>query len=607
MCGIVGYVGREACANILVDTLKKLEYRGYDSAGIALFEGDKIKTIKAQGKISEGLIPKLEEKGTLTAVCGIGHTRWATHGEPSDINSHPIGNGRVSIVHNGIIENYREVKEFLTSKGYGFESETDTETVAKLIDFYYEGDPIDAITKAMGDIEGAYALGIIFREHKNKIFAVRKESPLIVGIGKNETLIASDVTAILEHTKEYFLLEHNEIATIDMNGVKFVDIHGSEITKELQTADWDIAAAQKGGYEHFMLKEIHEQPAAIKNTLSPRIKNGVIDFSECGLTDEKIRAYHRIYIVGCGSAMHSGLVGKSLIESLARIPVVVEIASEFRYQNPLVTENDLVIIISQSGETADTKAALILANERNADTLAIVNVVGSSIAREAKMVMYTNAGPEISVCSTKGYAVQVAFMYLLAFKVAFARGTIVEERYRELITDLMGIPDIVGGCIEHKEDYQFVASKIMNAESLLYIGRGLDQALSMEGSLKLKEISYIHSEAYAAGELKHGTISLITEDTPVIVVATQRHLFDKTMSNVKSVKSRGAKVVMVCHENMVMDESSVDYKVTLPSIDDLLMPLITVVPLQMIAYYTSVLRGCDVDMPRNLAKSVTVE
>lgn len=607
MCGIVGYVGKEECTQILVDSLRRLEYRGYDSAGIAVFEDDKIKTVKAKGKINEGLVKKLEQTGTLHATSGIGHTRWATHGEPSDINSHPIGNGRVSIVHNGIIENYRELKAFLISKGYGFESETDTETVAKLLDYYYDGDPLEAIARAMNDIEGAYALGIIFREHKNKIFAIRKESPLIVGKGEGESFIASDVTAILEYTRDYYLLEHNEIAVLDESGIKFFDVRGEEIEKEIQTADWDVSAAQKGGYKHFMLKEIHEQPAAIKNTVSPRVKNGMPDFSECGLTEERLRSYENIYIVGCGSAMHAGLVGKALIEKLARMPVVVDIASEFRYRDPLITEKDLVVIISQSGETADTLAALKLAKQVGSDTFAIVNVVGSSIAREADMVMYTNAGPEISVCSTKAYAVQVAFMYLFAFEVAFARGKIDEERCRQLTNELLNIPDTIQKCIDNEAAYQFVASKIMNADSLLYIGRGLDYSLSMEGSLKLKEISYIHSEAYAAGELKHGTISLVTEDTPVIAIATQSALFEKTASNVKEVKSRGAKVVMICAEETAVDASSVDYKVGLPSANELLMPLVTVVPLQMIAYYTAVLRGCDVDMPRNLAKSVTVE
>lgn len=607
MCGIVGFTGDRPCVDILVGALKNLEYRGYDSAGIAVFEDERIKTVKAKGKIAEGLEVRLREEKQLEAVAGIGHTRWATHGEPSDINSHPIGNGRVSVVHNGIIENYRKVKEFLTSKGYGFESQTDTEAVAKLLDYHYEGDPVDAIIKTIGEITGAYALGIIFREHKNKIYAVRKESPLIVGRGKGEMFIASDITAILEHTREYYYLEPGEIAEIDKNGVKFYDIHHCEIEKEIQIATWDVESAKKGGFEHYMLKEISEQPTALKNTLSPRIKNGLPSFEECGLTDEMLRNYKHVFIVGCGSAMHAGTVGKYVIESLSRAPVIVDIASEFRYRNPLLTDKDLVIIISQSGETADTKAALELANEVGADTLAIVNVVGSAIAREAKMVMYTLAGPEISVCSTKAYMVQTAFMYLFAFRIALARKAITEEQCRAYVEELMTVPDKVALCIENKEPYQQVASKLMSADSLLYIGRGLDYALSMEGSLKLKEISYIHSESYAAGELKHGTISLITDNMPVIAIATQRELFEKMCSNVKEVKSRGAFVVMVCREDMSVEEESADYKLTLPVVSDLLMPLVTVVPLQLIAYYTAVYRGNDVDKPRNLAKSVTVE
>lgn len=607
MCGIVGYAGEKECVDILVNALSKLEYRGYDSAGIAVFEGDRIKTVKSKGKIKEGLVQRLRAEAHFSAVSGIGHTRWATHGEPSDINSHPIGNGRVSIVHNGIIENYRKIKEFLTDKGYGFESQTDTEAVAKLLDYNYNGDPLDTIIKTIADIEGAYALGIMFREHKNRIFAVRKESPLIVGKGNGEMFIASDVTAIIEYTKEYYLLEPGEIADITKDGVKFYDVHKNRIEKELQVADWDVSAAEKGGYAHFMLKEISEQPDALKKTISPRVKNGMPDFSECGLTDEKLKNYHHIYIVGCGSAMHAGMVGKYVIESLARTPVVVDIASEFRYRNPLLAPDDLVVIISQSGETADTRAALELANEVGADTLAVVNVVGSSIAREAKMVMYTLAGPEISVCSTKAYMVQAAFMYLLAFRVAFARGAISEEYCKQLISELLEIPSKVQTCVDNQEQYQRVSSKLMSADSLLYIGRGLDYALSMEGSLKLKEISYIHSESYAAGELKHGTISLIEEGMPVIAVATQHDLFDKTMSNVKEVKSRGAMVILVCTEDMTIDAADADYPVYLPQARDLLMPLVAVVPLQLIAYYSAVLKNCDVDHPRNLAKSVTVE
>lgn len=614
MCGIVGYVGDKACEKILVNALKNLEYRGYDSAGIAVFEDDRIKTVKAKGKIFDpekpecGLCAKLDQlPHPLTANAGIGHTRWATHGEPSDINAHPIGNARVSIVHNGIIENYRKIKDFLTEKGYGFESETDTEAVAKLLDYNYNGNPVETIINTMAQLEGAYALGIIFREFKNTIYAVRKESPLIVGIGSGEMFIASDVTAILNHTKDYYLLEAGEVAEIDKNGAVFYDIHNNVIEKNVNKATWDYEAAKKGGFEHFMLKEISEQPTALKNTISPRIKDGLPDFSECGLTDEMLRNYKSVYIIGCGSAMHAGTVGKYVVEAVARTPVIVDIASEFRYRKPLLTSDDLVVIISQSGETADTLAALKLANKIGADTLAIVNVAGSSIAREAKMVMLTLAGPEISVCSTKAYMVQCAFMYLFGFRLAVAKGTIGEDECRKYVNKLEEIPEIISSCIKNKEQYQLVASKIMSADSLLYIGRGLDYALSMEGSLKLKEISYIHSESYAAGELKHGTISLITEGMPVIAVATQRELYEKTASNVKEVKSRGALVVMVCHDCMNVDEKSVDYKIGLPSTDDILMPLVTVVPLQMLAYYTAVLRGCDVDMPRNLAKSVTVE
>ncbi len=607
MCGIVGYTGEKECEDILINSLRKLEYRGYDSAGIAVFENGKIKTVKAKGKINDGLVKKLDEEGSLKGVTGIGHTRWATHGEPSDINSHPIGNGRVSIVHNGIIENYRKIKNFLIGKGYVFESETDTESVAKLLDYYYKGDPTEAISKAVTDIEGAYALGIIFIDHPDMIYAVRKDSPLIVGIGENEMYIASDMTALLEYTKHYYLLETGEIASISKTGATFCDIHGNEIKKEIQTATWDISEAEKGGFEHFMLKEIHEQPSAIHKTISPRIKDGMPCFDECGLTDDMLRNYKHIFIIACGSAMHAGMVGKYLIELLARTPVIVDIASEFRYRNPLLSDKDLVVIISQSGETADTKAALELANEVGADTLAFVNVVGSSIAREAKMVMFTYAGPEISVASTKAYMVQNALMYLLAFRVAFARNMIDEQECRRLVSVLETMPDKVGECLEDLDPYRKAASKLVSADSLLYIGRGLDYALSMEGSLKLKEISYIHSESYAAGELKHGTISLIHEGMPVIAVTTQSGLLSKTVSNMREVRSRGAYVIAVCAEGIQIDSDSADFTITIPASEDMFMPLIAVVPLQLIAYYSSVLRGNDVDKPRNLAKSVTVE
>ncbi len=606
MCGIVGYVGERECADVLVDGLKKLEYRGYDSAGIAVFERDKIVVEKSKGKLND-LIEKMAREKKPHGHCGIGHTRWATHGEPSDINSHPHGNKRVTIVHNGIIENYKQIKDFLINQGYGFESETDTETVAKLLDYYYNGNPVETISKMIDKVEGSYALGILFRDYPDTIFAVRKESPLIVGVGKNENFIASDVPAILKYTKDYYLLEQNEIAIITEKEVKICTTDGEPITKELQTADWDIDAAEKGGYEHFMLKEINEQPTAIKTTISPRIQDGMPYLEESGLTMDMLKNYKRIYIVACGTAMHAGLVGKYIIEKLARIEVTVDIASEFRYRDPIIEEEDLVILVSQSGETADTYAALKLAKEKGATTLSIVNVKGSTIARESDIVIYTHAGPEISVASTKAYSVQLSIMYLLAFELAYAKGKITEDKCKKLTKALIDIPDRLTDVLELKEKCQFIASRLVNADSLLYIGRGLDYALSMEGSLKLKEISYIHSESYAAGELKHGTISLVTDDMPVIAVATQSDLIEKTVSNVKEVKSRGAKVAIICTEDVELENDVADYLVKMPKLDDILMPMLAAVPMQYIAYYTAVLKGCDVDQPRNLAKSVTVE
>ena len=607
MCGIVGYVGREECADILVDALRRLEYRGYDSAGIAVFEDDNIKTVKAKGKISDGLLVKLNAAGKLHASAGIGHTRWATHGEPSDVNSHPLGNSRISIVHNGIIENYRKIKDFLISEGYTFESETDTETVAKLLDYYYKGDPIEAIIKTIGEIEGSYSLGILFRDFKNTIYAVRKDSPLIVGKGQNESYIASDVTAILDHTRDYYLLEPEEIAVLSEEGISFVDIHKNPIEKELMTADWDIDAAEKGGYKHFMLKEIHEQPEAVKKTIAPRIYEGMPTLEECGMTEEQLRKYKNIFVVACGTAMHAGLVGKYVIEKIGRIPVTVDVASEFRYRDPIVSADDLVILVSQSGETADTLEALRLSKRLGADTLAIVNAKGSSIAREADMVLYTHAGPEISVASTKAYMVQLAVFYLIAFELSYARGAISEEECRKYIKLLENVPNEIKAMLENPEKSQYVASKLIASENLLYIGRGLDYALSMEGSLKLKEISYIHSESYAAGELKHGTISLVTEGMPVIAVATQDEIYDKTVNNVKEVKARGAYTIMITKENHIPASDVSDFTITVPDTDGLLMPMIAIIPLQLIAYYTADLKGNDVDKPRNLAKSVTVE
>lgn len=606
MCGIVGYVGDRDCADVLVDALSKLEYRGYDSAGIAVVEKGVIKVEKCKGRLAN-LVDKMAVDGKPQGHCGIGHTRWATHGEPSDINSHPHGNKRVSIVHNGIIENYKQIKDFLIEEGYSFVSETDTETVAKLLDYYYVDDPVDTIIKVLSEIKGSYALGIMFRDYPDTVFAVRKECPLIVGVGENENFLASDVPAIIKYTRDYYLLEANEIAVVKKDSVQIYDMHKEPVHKEINTADWDVDAAEKGGYEHFMLKEIHEQPAAVRDTVSPRIINGMPDLSQDGVDMQKLKDYRQIFIVACGTAMHAGMVGKYVIEKLARKPVIVDIASEFRYRDPIITKDDLMIVISQSGETADTMAVLRLAKEVGAATLAVVNVVGSSIAREADMVIYTHAGPEISVASTKAYMVQISVMYLLAFELAYANGTIDKERCMELTAQLGQMPDIIRETLELKDTCSFVASKLVNAESLLYIGRGLDYALSMEGSLKLKEISYIHSESYAAGELKHGTISLITDGMPVIAVATQKKLIEKTVSNIREVKARGAMVILICDNSIEVGEGVADYIIRLPQTDEQLMPMAAAAPLQLIAYYTSVLKGNDVDKPRNLAKSVTVE
>lgn len=607
MCGIVGYVGYRDCADVLMDALSKLEYRGYDSAGIAVFDNEEIKVAKSKGRLAD-LTEKMKKTGKPSGSAGIGHTRWATHGEPSDINSHPHSGERVTIVHNGIIENYKALKDFLVKEGRCFKSDTDTEVVAQLLDYYYDGDPIQTIAKVTKELEGSYALGIVFADFPDTVFAIRCESPLIVGIGENESFIASDVPAILKYTRNYYLLEHDEIAVLSKYSTSIYDLHYNKLAKELKTADWDMDAAEKGGYEHFMLKEIFEQPSAIKTTITPRIVDGLPNLEECGITMEKLRSYKQIFVVACGTAMHAGVVGRYVIEKLARVPVNVEIASEFRYREPIVSDGDLVIIISQSGETADSRAAMRLAKSLGAETLAIVNAKGSSIAREADMLIYTHAGPEIAVASTKAYMVQIAVMYLFAFEFALAKGKISEDECRRLTALLQQTPDVIQKILEEKIETQFIASELITADSLLYIGRGLDYALSMEGSLKLKEISYIHSESYAAGELKHGTISLISDGMPVIAVATQSNLFDKTISNIKEVKARGAKVVIVCRDSYKPDKDVADYKFGLPDdIEDLLMPMAAVVPLQLIAYYTSVLRGNDVDKPRNLAKSVTVE
>ena len=608
MCGIVGYVGPRDCTDVLVNALTKLEYRGYDSAGIAVFENGKIEVAKTKGRLAD-LTAKMEKEGKPQGHAGIGHTRWATHGEPSDINSHPHSGRRVTIVHNGIIENYKQLKQFLIDNERDeFLSDTDTEVVAQLLDFYYDGNPIRCIRKTLHELRGSFALGIVFADRPETVYAVRCESPLIVGQGQNEVFVASDVPAIIKYTKDYYLLEYGEIAILKNGSVQFCSLHGRVIEKELHTADWDEDSAEKGGYPHFMIKEIHEQPTAVKTTVMPRIEEGLPSLSECGITFGTLRRLKNIFIVACGTAMHAGMVGKYVIEKLARVSVTVDIASEFRYRDPMLSRDDLVIIISQSGETADSKAVLNLAKERGAKTLAIVNVKGSSIAREADMVIYTHAGPEIAVASTKAYMVQLAVMYLFAFETALTKGRIDETECRHLTSELVRIPEIIEKTINSVNDMcQYVSTKLIAADSLLYIGRGLDYALSMEGSLKLKEISYIHSESYAAGELKHGTISLITEGMPVIAVETQNTLLEKTVSNIKEVKARGAMTIVICDEYADIDKDAADYLIRIPQITEMLMPMVATVPMQLLAYYTSVNKGNDVDKPRNLAKSVTVE
>ena len=609
MCGIVGYVGPKDCSEVLVSALTKLEYRGYDSAGIAVFENDVIRTVKTKGKL-KNLSDKLVNEGKPNGNVGIGHTRWATHGEPSDVNSHPHSGAKVTVVHNGIIENYLELKEYLISKDREFLSDTDTEVVAQLLDYKYKGNPLETIEKVLSKLKGSFALGIMFKDFPDRVYAVRRESPLIVGVAEGECFIASDVPAILQYTRDYYLLEHDEVATLTMDGVTFVDEHLEPIEKELKTADWDMEAAEKGGYPHFMIKEINEQPNAIKTTILPRIKDGLPCLEECDITLDKIKNFNHITIVACGTAMHAGMVGKYVIEDLARVPVTVDIASEFRYRNPLINEGDLVIIVSQSGETADSLAAMRLAKQKGATTLAIVNAKGSSIAREADMLIYTLAGPEIAVASTKAYITQLTVMYLFAFELALAKETISTAECKRLISALLKMPEAVQYVIENcEEKCKYIATKLVNAESLLYIGRGLDYALSMEGSLKLKEVSYIHSECYAAGELKHGTISLIDENMPVISVATQTDVIQKTISNIVEVKSRGAEIILVCTDACArgLKDGIADYVIEIPHSDELLMPITAVVPLQLLAYYTSINRGVDPDKPKNLAKSVTVE
>ena len=608
MCGIVGYIGDEQAAPVLLDGLEKLEYRGYDSAGIAVFDGKQIQIKKAKGRLK--VLEELTHDGAnMPGSIGIGHTRWATHGEPNDTNAHPHFNSKktIAVVHNGIIENYLKIRKKLEKNGYKFLSETDTEVVAHLLDYYYNGNPLEAITKVMHRVEGSYALGVLFSDHPDKVYAVRKDSPLIAGKATDGSLIASDVTAVLKHTRDVYYIDNQEIACLAKDSISFFNVDGEPITKESKHIDWDANAAEKGGYEHFMLKEMYEQPKTVRDTLSPRIKDNHVVIEDMKMTDADIKKIDRIHIVACGSAYHTGVTAKYVYEGMARIPVDVDVASEFRYRDPILGKNDLVLIISQSGETADTLAALRLAKERGIRTLAIVNVVGSSIAREADEVMYTWAGPEIAVATTKAYSAQLICHYLLAIRFAKAKGLVDDATEASYIKDLEKLPDQIELLLNNKERIQKFANRYVTAKDIFFIGRGIDYAISMEGSLKLKEISYIHSEAYAAGELKHGTISLVEEGTLVASVVTQEELYKKTVSNIVEVKSRGAFVLAVTNEGNTDIEKVSDYVIYVPQTNQYFTNSLAIIPLQLFGYYVAVGKGCDVDKPRNLAKSVTVE
>lgn len=607
MCGIVGYIGKKEAAPVLLSGLKKLEYRGYDSAGIAILENKKMNVLKTKGRIAnlekkfEGKIPK----GTV----GIGHTRWATHGAPSDANSHPhaSNSGKIAVVHNGIIENYLDLKKMLIEKGYKFHSETDTEVIAHLAEMYDKGDMVDTMINVVKELKGSFAIGMVHQDHPDEFLAVRKDSPLVVGVGENENFIASDIPAILEYTRNTYLLNDLEVVRLTTDKVEVMDLDKKKIEKNIFEVKWDVEAAEKNGYEHFMLKEIHEQPRAVQNTIEPRIKNNNIEFSQFSIDENSLKEISKIFVVACGTAYHAGMVGKYLIENFARIPVEVDIASEFRYRNPIVDKNTLVIIVSQSGETADTLAALRESKKKGAKTLAIVNVVGSSIAREADDVIYTWAGPEIAVASTKAYTTQLATMYLLAIKLGLLTKNLPVSRARKLIQELQELPAKIDTLIGGLKEIETMARRHHCEKDIFYLGRGLDYMVALEGSLKLKEISYIHSEAYAAGELKHGTIALIEHGTVVFALATQDELFDKMLSNIKEVKARGATVIAIAKEGNEKIKEVADEVFYIPNITDALTSILTVVPLQMFAYYCAVDKGCDVDKPRNLAKSVTVE
>ena len=612
MCGIVGFTGSQEAAPILLDGLSKLEYRGYDSAGIAVRdENAEVEIVKAKGKLK--VLKEMTNDGkAVKGTCGIGHTRWATHGEPSALNAHPhcSDDENVIAVHNGIIENYQELRDKLLKKGYTFKSQTDTEVAVKLIDYYYKkylGTPVDALNHALVRIRGSYALAVMFKEYPGEIYAARKDSPMIIGLAEGESYLASDVPAILKYTRNVYYIGNLELARLTKGSVTFYNLDGDEIQKEMKTIDWDTEAAEKGGYEHFMLKEIHEQPKVVRDTIHSVLQNGRISFENVGLTDEEMRNIQQIYIIACGSAYHVGMAAQYVLEELTSLQVRVELASEFRYRTMTLAKNSLAIIISQSGETADSLAALRLCKEKGVKTLGIVNVVGSSIAREADDVFYTLAGPEISVATTKAYSCQLVAAYLLAMQFAKARGEITEERFSALAADIETIPEKIQRILEDKERLQWFASKIVNIKDAFFIGRGIDYSIGMEGSLKLKEISYIHSEAYAAGELKHGPISLIEDGTVVFSVVTQSALYEKTISNMVEVKSRGAKLFgLTTYGNYAMEDTA-DFTVYIPKIDNLFAGSLSVIPLQLLSYYVSVGKGFDVDKPRNLAKSVTVE
>ncbi len=606
MCGIIGFTGIMDVKKILVEGLQELEYRGYDSAGISFFTEDGVETIKTIGKVSN-LAEKVETVANKATTCGIGHTRWATHGGVSDVNSHPHTFGRVTLIHNGIIENYQTLQKEFAAQGKYPVSQTDTEIAAMVIDSCYDGNPVKAIKDAVSKLEGAYAFCILFHDQPGVIYAIRNGSPLVATSTKDGSIIASDMVALIKYSKDYFVLPEHHIARLTHDEITVTNLEHQVVEPKMLHVNWDVAAARKGGYDYFMLKEIHDQPEALRNTIMPRIENGLPSFEEDGVPDSLFLNLNHIVIAACGTAMHAGMVGKNLIEKLVRVPVKVDIASEFRYSDPIIDEKTLVITLSQSGETADTLAAVRLAKEKGAKTLSIVNVKGSSIARESDYILYTHAGPEIAVASTKAYTVQLAVMYLVAFRFSLVRGTLSEEEVKDYMQTLENTVSTVEELLTYDTEIEPISKRLKEATDLFFIGRGVDYSLCCEGSIKLKEISYIHSEAYAAGELKHGTISLITDNVPVVALATQKHVYGKMISNIREVRSRGAKVILVTNADVQVDASLCDHHIMLPKMEDLFTPFGTAVVLQYLAYYTAVTRGLNVDQPRNLAKSVTVE